>query len=185
MAHLSPGSSPLPWHRLFMAEADVASPSLGLCPRGERGYEWGVMASRGSLECIGLSPSAHPLCPFPLAVICAYAGLGGRRGPANTSHGYQTGRRKSRSHQVKVRGPLSTGGVKLRATVMGALALGALRKTPRAPASTLGGETPAWAGKLPGASLARLAHLYTETAKGPSLGVAGLFGRKVGPRAAC
>lgn len=63
-----------------MAEADVASPSLGLCPRGERGYEWGVMASRGSLECTGLSPSAHPLCPFPLAVICAYAGLGGEEG---------------------------------------------------------------------------------------------------------
>lgn len=60
---------------------------------------------------------------------------------------------------------------------MGALALGVLRKTPR--------EPPAWAGKLPGASLARLAHLYTETAKGPSLGVGGLFGRKVGPRADC
>ena len=70
-----------------MAEADVASPSLGLCPRGERGYEWGVMASRGSQECTGLSPSAHPLCPFPLAVICAYAGLGGRRGPGQ----YQSG----------------------------------------------------------------------------------------------
>ena len=132
------------------------------------------------------APSAHPLCPFPLAVICAYAGLGAWEwGPANTSQGHQTGRRKSRSHQGKVRVPLYTGGVKLRATVMGALALGVLRKTPRAPASIPGGEPPAWAGKLPGASLARLAHLYTETAKGLSLGVAGLFGRKVGPRADC
>lgn len=68
---------------------------------------------------------------------------------------------------------------------MGALALGVLQKTPRAPASILGGELPAWAGKLPGASLARLAHLYTETAKGPSVEVGGLFGRKVGPRADC
>lgn len=64
-----------------MAEADVTSPSLGLCPRGQRAYAWGVMASSRSLECTGLSPSAHPLCPFPLGVICAYARLGWGGGP--------------------------------------------------------------------------------------------------------